>query len=315
VIAAVVAVLLLQGAAPQRAAQVTARISPETPAIGEAITIELRVRAPAGSEIRFPALPDSVNRVEPLDPRAIRDASTASIVDRTAVYRLIAFDTGSATLRFADITVRRDGAEVRYPVSLPPLRIYSVLPADTAARVPRPAQALLLVATIPWRLIVGLVVVLALAFFSWRRWRRWRAERLAAGPDVAERARLGFEHARALSLLEAGETGRYALAHVTVLRRYLSERFPTAIPALTAAELAPVLHAAEFPVLPDRAIDLLNRAEALAYARSDVTAGEADAMAVEAVTLVSDVETAWQARRNRHARDASLRSKIRRRRS
>ncbi|MEX2182555.1 MAG: hypothetical protein WD771_10970 [Gemmatimonadaceae bacterium] len=312
--AAVLLALLLQGVAPQRAAQVTARISPEAPAIGEVITVALRVRAPVGSEVRFPALPDSAVRVEALDPRAIRDASTASMLDRTAIYRLIAFDTGRATLRFGDVTIRRDGAERRYPVTLPALRIRSVLPADSTGRVPRPARGLLDADTTPWRWIVALVVVALLGYWSVRRWRAWRAERQAAGPDVAVRARLGFEHARALALLEAGETGRHALAHVAVMRRYLSERFPTALPALTAAELAPVLHAAQFPVLPERAVDLLKRAEALAFARAAATSTEAEAIAAAAMALVEDVETAWQARRERQLRDDAARRKTRQRR-
>ena len=311
---AVLVALLLQGTAPQRAAQVTARISPEAPAIGEVITVELRVRAPAGSEIRFPALPDSVFRVEALDPRAIRDASSASVLDRTAVYRLIAFDTGTARFRFADVTIRRDGAERRYPVNLPAVRIRSVLPADSTGRVPRPPRGLLEANTMPWRWLVAFVVVALLGYWSARRWRRWRAERIAAGPDVAVRARLAFEHAHALALLEAGETGRHAIAHVGVMRRYLSERFPTAIPALTAAELGPVLQEAAFPVLPDRAIDLLARSEALAFARAEATAGEAAAMAEAAAQLVEDVETAWQARRQRQLRDDTASRRTRRRR-
>ncbi len=310
--ASLLVALLLQGGGPSRPAQVTARITPETPAIGEAITIELRVRAPSGSEVRFPALPDSLERLELLDPREVRDASTATFVDRTAVYRLIAFDTGSARLRFADITVRRDGAERRHPVTLPALRIRSVLPADSTGRIPRPARDLLEANGAAWRWLVALVVLAALGYWSWRRWMAWRAARAAAGPDVAERARLGFAHARALALQEAGEHGRYALAHVAVLRRYLSDRFATALPSLTAAELAPVLVASDLPVLPERVTDLLVRAEALAFARAPTGAADAQAMAGAAIALVEDIETAWQARRLRQLRATGLRRTVRR---
>ena len=49
---------------------ITARVTPEAPAIGDPITIELRVRAPVGADVRFPVLPDTGTRIEPLDPRA-----------------------------------------------------------------------------------------------------------------------------------------------------------------------------------------------------------------------------------------------------
>lgn len=313
-ITAVALALLLQGAQPQRAAQVTARITPEQPAIGEAISVELRVRAPAGSEVRFPALPDSLERVEPLDPREIRDASSAAYLDRTAVYRLIAFDTGTARLRLGDVTISRDGAERRYPVTLPLLRIRSVLPADSTGRIPRPPRGLMEASTMAWRWFVALAVVLGLGVWAVRRWRRARAERLAAGPDPAERAELGFAHARALALLEAGEPGRHALAHVAVLRRYLSDRFPSASLSLTAAELEPVLRNGDFPVLPDRATELLGRAESLAFARAPATAADAEAMAGASVAVVEDVERALRARELRQLRDENARRKVKRRR-
>ena len=229
--------LLVQTAtAPVRVATVTARVTPEAPAIGESITVELRVRAPAGAEVRFPVLPDTGTRIEPLDPRVIRDASTADGVDRIAIYRLIAWDTGSVAVAFSDITVTRDGATQRHPVELGALRIRSVLPADSAQRVPRPAADPLHAPSLRWRLWVALAVILALAVAAHRRWRRWKRERAHAMPDAAGAARSAFVHARALGLLEAGEPGRHLLAHIAVMRRYLAERWPVAGADLTAAQ-------------------------------------------------------------------------------
>jgi hypothetical protein len=280
------------------AAQVTARITPERPGIGEPINIELRVRAPVGSEIRFPALPDSSEVVEPLDPRAIRDASTATMLDRTALYRLIAWDTGQRVVRFSDITVTRDGAETRYPVRLPTLQLRSVLPADTAGRVPRDARALIAIGGGWWRWILALLVVGVLGWFSWRAWRRRALARAAEGPDAAALADDAFAHAARLGLAEAGEHGRFALTHVDVMRRYLAARFPQADLARTAREVSDALVGAEFPILPERVGDLLLRTEPIAFARSAVSADEAHEIATEARAIVRDVEMAWRARRD-----------------
>ena len=291
---------------PMLAPQVTARITPDSVGVGEPILVELRVRAPIGSAVRFPALPDSSDVVEPLDPRSIRDASTASILDRTAVYRLIAWDTGRRVVKFADITVSKDGAERRYTVSLPTLRIRSVLPADTTRRVPRDARALLAIAGGLWRLWLGLAVVVVLLFLIGRAWRRRASVRAALGPDAAAVAKDGFAHAARLGLLEAGESGRFALTHVDVLRRYLAVRFPQAGPSRTAREVAEALIGTDFPVLPARVANLLLRSEPIAFARAEVSQDEARGIAAEARAIVGDVETAWRAR-------AESRTRVRRR--
>lgn len=282
--------------------QVTARITPDSVGVGEPVTVELRVRAPIGSEVRFPALPDSSEAVEPLDPRAIRDASTASILDRTAVYRLIAWDTGQRAIRFGDITVSRDGAETAYPVRLPAVRVVTVLPADTAKRVPRAARDPMEVPGAWWRLAVGLVVIAFLAWLSWRAWRRRSQTAATRGPDAATVAEQGFAHAARLGLVEAGEQGRFALMHVEVMRRYLGARFPQAGPSRTAREVIDALSGSEFPILPERVVALLLRAEPIAFARAALSGDEARVIAAEAKAIVREVETAIKARQQSDAK-------------
>ncbi len=296
--------LMLQGtAAPVRVPTVTARVTPEAPAIGDPITIELRVRAPVGAEVRFPVLPDTGTRIEPLDPRAIRDASTSEGVDRTAIYRLIAWDTGAVALAFTDVVVRRDGRDQRYPVQLGALTIRSVLPADTTLRVPKPAADALDAPSLRWRLWLGLVVLAALLIASYRRWRRWKRERADAPPDAIGAARAAFAHARALNLLEAGEPGRYLLAHIGVMRRYLAERWPVAGADLTAQELAHALPRGDFPILPERVVSLVSRGEGVAFARAPIENSEALQLGVEAAAVVEDLETVWSARRAQQTAD------------
>jgi hypothetical protein len=290
-------VLALQAAAtPVVAPIVSARMTPDTIGVGEAVTVELRVRAPIGSEVRFPAVPDSSEHVEPLDPRLVRDASTPDLIDRTAVYRLIAFDTGSRPIRFGDVTVARGGAEQRYRVALPPLHVRSVLPLDSASRQPRGPRQLMLVPWWWWRLAIGGAVLLLLGWLLLREWRRRRGALTERGPDAAETAAERFAHADALGLLDAGEPGRHALAHVDVMREYLASRFPAADRSLTARELAEALTGAEFPILPARVGDLLARAEPVAFARAPLSADDARAIAAETRAIVRDVETAWRTR-------------------
>lgn len=299
-------VLALQGAsAPVRAPTVTARVAPEAPAIGEPITVELRVRAPRGSEIRFPVLADTGTRIEPLDPRAIRDTPSSDQLDRTAVYRLIAWDTGSVDLAFSDIIVRRDGAEQRFPVRFETVRIRSLLPRDTAQRVPRDARAPMDVSSMPWRWWVAAAVVLSLAFWGWRRRHNRTAGAGPPDPGAAVRARAAFAHLRALDFLNAGEPGRHALAHVGVTRRFIGERWPALPVPLTAQELEAKLPEIDFPILPERLVSLARRSEALAYAAATITRPDAERVAVDAVSIVEDLEKVFQARKAREQLDAA----------
>lgn len=292
--AAALLLALLQGAGT--GASVTARVTPEAPGVGEPITLEVRVRAPAGSGVRFPVMPDTGTRLEPLDPRALRDGSTGSAVDRTAVYRFIAWDTGTVTLPLGDVTVERAGATQRYPVALAPIRIRSVLPGDSASRQPRPSRPPVDAASLRWRWWVALAVLAALAYASWRQWRRWRAVRAATPNGVGTGAQTAFAHVRALDLLSVGEPGRHALAHAGVMRRYLAGRWPELPESLTATELAARLATVEFPILPERVIDVARRAEDIAYARAAVTPEEAERLGMASEAVVRDVETVWTAR-------------------
>lgn len=303
------ALLLQGGVTVERAPTVRVRVSPEQPAVGEAITVELRVQAARGTLVRFPVLPDTGSRIEPLDPRRVTGSETPDGIEQVATYRLIAWDTGRVAPPFGDITLERDGRVTRYPVELGGLRIYSVLPADSAARQPKPARAALEAQTMPWRWLVALAVLALLGVWGWRR-QRGRQQALARlDPGAAQRARAAFAHLRALDLSSAGEPGRHALAHVQVLRRYIAERWPGIPAALTARELDARLRDAEFPVLPERLIGLVATVEPVAYAAAPIGAGEAERVALESTTLVEDLERAWVARRQREHEASRLKRK------
>lgn len=312
-IAALGLVVLLQGGVgAERAPTVRVRITPEQPAVGEPITIELRVRAPRGTLVRFPVLPDTGSRIEPLDPRSIAagegDASRGEI-EQVATYRLIAWDTGSVAPAFGEVSLERDGRVTRYAVPVGALRIRSVLPADSAARQPRPARGAADAPTMPWRWLVAAAVVALLSFWGWQRFRKTRAALATMDPGPFVRARAAFAHLRALDLSSAGESGRHALAHVQVLRRYVGERWPALPPALTARELHERLRGLEFPVLPERLVALAAAAEPVAYAAAPIPSGDAERVALEATAVVEDLEKAWVARQLREHEAARVKRK------
>lgn len=288
------------GGAPSVAMGVLVR--PAAVTVGEPFTVTLRVRAPLGADIRLPVGPDSGQPVEAVDPRAVRaTAAPPGTVERTAAYRLVAWDTGVQSSHLGDVVVTLDGRALRYPVSGDTVRVRSVLPADTALRTPRAARDVVL-ATRPWWLwaLVGAAGAAVLWLIGWW-WRRRRQRRLQPAPvDALVAARREFAHIEALDLLAAGEPGRHVALSVGVLRDYLAARIPAAGRSLTDPELLVAL-GDETAVPADRLAPLLAESDLIKFARRAVPNDRAAALGADARALVESIERRLAEQATAHA--------------
>jgi len=220
--------------------QLAVRIDPDTVTVGERFIAVLRVRAPAGATIEFPAAPDSAS-IPPTATRIIgepliRDEPARGATIRTAAYRMTAWDVGQQSLGLANIVVRADG-QVGY-VSLSSYRVFvrSVLPADSALRVPKPPRAQILVkpiSEIPWLLFFAALLLAALGRWLWQVYRRWRARPLE--PFAA--AEREFARIEALNLVAAGDGPRHVAMMVDTMRVYLARRVTGIELSHTSSEL------------------------------------------------------------------------------
>ena len=283
--------------AVQRGALVSVSVAPETVTVGEPFSVRIRVRAPKFATIHFPAVPDTADAIEAVDPRAMEEAGDAEFIDRTAVYRLVAWDVGRHTPHFANVIVGTGGSDQQYPVALPAVTVLSLLPADSAQRLPKDARDPVAPPGALWKLL--LLAALLLAGLAWFWWRRRRAHRAAAVPREAEpfaAATASFQALDALGLAAAGESGRHVIASVDVLRGYLARRFPDMRESLTPQEIERALKDADLPVLPERLAALLGRESSVRFARAGVTADEALALGKESRAIVRDIQTAYEAR-------------------
>jgi len=291
-LARVALLLALQGAAARPLVSVDVR--PATVAVGEPFTVHVRVRAPAGATIRFPAVPDSAGGVEAIDPRAIEDHSTRSLFDATATYRFIAWEPGRRLVPLGDVRWEQSrGAEV---LATGPVRVEvaSMLPADTAELVPRASRAPLDPPPAWWRWALGALGVLAIAVMAWRAWRR-RAS-VARPPDPFVDAQGAFAAVDQLGLVEAGEPGRAVLAYAEVMRTYLVRRFPQATDGLTTPEFVTTLAAHDLPIRPEEVAAVLHVSDAVKFAGADVDADRVRQVERAARAVVRDVQTAHEAR-------------------
>lgn len=284
-----------------------ASVTPDTVTVGDPFVVQLRVQLPAGAQVSFPVEPDSGAAVELLDPRRETRGASGDLTDVTAIYRMAAWDVGDQPLALGDVVVRVDGVERRLPLAALRVHVRSVLPADSAERVPKPARA-----PIPdyglWWLplaLLALAVLAAIALLVWaaRRWYRRRRPVLATGAAYRE-ALAAFERLDRLGLVAAGEPGRHVALAIEVLRDYLAARLPEARPSHTSGELVAALGGR--PEVPHERLDhVFGVADLVKFAAVPVGAAAAADTGREARALVEEVEHALRAREQREAEEAA----------
>jgi hypothetical protein len=296
VIALFAMLLLLQGAPaqPPAAPQVVVSIRPETVTVGDPFVVGIRIRAPRGSVIEFPAGPDTGGTVEMLDPRVVApwsaDSAATDVVDQVARYRLAAWRPGDQSFDLGAASVQSAAGTVEIPVGRLVVVVQSVLPADSALRVPKPARDIF-GPVVPWwwpwlPILVAAALLGGLLWWWWRRRRR----RLANQPEIDpyELAEREFARIEALGLLEAGERGRYVALMVEVLRDYLAARVPVAHPSLTSTELLEAMRRTTgAPV--DRLTPVLSESDLIKFARRPVSTERAREIGRDARAIVHDL--------------------------
>ena len=268
--------------------------APDTVTVGPPFRVILRVRAPLGAEVVFPEAPDSTGTIELVDPRQVATAPDTGALDQTATYRVVAWDVERQPIPLPDVVVRLDGVERRVPFSDVAVFVASVLPADSAARVPRPARPIFEFGRPWWHWLVLGLLALGIIGLLWWLWRRRRRGRAALAADPFAEAEEEFARVERRRLVEAGERSRYVALMVEVLRAYLARVSARAPTSLTTSEL---LHAVrDEPVPTSRLATLLAEADLIKFAARPVAADRARELGAEARAIVATVHEERQAR-------------------
>jgi hypothetical protein len=266
--------------------QAAVGIEPDTVRIGDPFVVQIWIRAPLGATITFPAAPDSSGTVQGLDPVRVETRPDSGGLVQWAYYRVAAWDIGDQTISLGDLVVTVAGRTRRVSLAGHKVFVATVLPADSAQRVPKPPRALYEFAA-PlwwfWAAIAALVIALLLLWWWLRRRKRGRPVAL---PDPFAQAEREFARIEALGLVEAGERGRYVALIVEVLRDYLASRFAKAPLSLTSTEVLAAVRGE--PTVPnDRLMRVLNEADLIKFARRQVTADRAREIGREARAIVT----------------------------
>ncbi len=273
---------------PQIPVQAGVTIERDTVTVGEVVRLTIRVRAPQGATIGFPTAVDSSAVVQPLDAPTVRNgADSASAADRIATYRLSAWDIGNQPITLGDVSVQTDVGERQVALTLPSLFVRSVLPADTALRIPKPARPILAVPspTPWWWWALGALAALVLGLLAWWIVRRRRG--VGTTGDPYRDASAEFDRIEKLRLIEAGEAGRHVTLMSDVVRRYLAARLEGVSLALTSGELQGAVRAV--PTVPHDALrDVFASVDPVKFANAPLTTERARAIGDEARAIVRD---------------------------
>ena len=277
---------LADGAQGQFPVDVRINIEKDSVRIGDPFRVFISVRAPRGATIEFPETLDSTATVQSIDPRAVFSQPDSNLFAQNAVYRVAAWDIGRQPIRVPDIVVKVGDRTRTIPIIGRAVFVVSVLPPDSASRVPKPARGIFEDPYIPWWFWAILAAIIATLVGLWWWWRR--RKRGGGAEEIIDpylRALREFERIERLGLVDAGERTRYVALVVDVLREYIAERASHAPLSMTSTELLAATQ--HFPTLPhDRLLRILNEADLVKFARRSVSADRARDIGREAKAIV-----------------------------
>jgi len=268
------------------AVQAAVGIEPDTVRVGDPFLVQIGIRAPLGATIAFPSAPDSTGAVQGLDPVRVETRPDSGGVVQWGYYRVAAWDIGEQAISLGDVVVTLGGRTRRISVSGRKVFVASVLPADSAQRVPKPPRPLYEFGAPLWWLWAALAAFALLLVLLWWWWRNRKRTRPVAVPDPFARAEREFARIEKLALVDAGERGRYVALVIEVLRDYLAARYPSAPLSLTSTELLGALRTAR-AVPNDRMLRVLNEADLIKFARRAVSTERAREIGREARAIVA----------------------------
>ncbi|HEX6576179.1 MAG TPA: hypothetical protein VF042_14525 [Gemmatimonadaceae bacterium] len=272
--------------------QLAVSVTADTVTVGQRFNLILRVRAPEGSTIEFPTTVDSassssITGMELIGKPAILTLPGTGANMMSAAYRLSMWDVGEQRIALPDIAVKYNG-QTGY-VSLADRHVFvrSVLPEDSAQRVPKPARPAIESVPfnwLPW--VTALATVLA-ALGLWRLWI-WYRRRRSAPLDPYAAAQREFARIEAMNLVAAGEGDRYAAMMSDVMRAYLARRVPEIERSHTSSEL--IAASGRIHSVASGLGELLWKTDLIKFAHATVAPDEATQLGRSSRDIVESVE-------------------------
>ena len=277
---AAVAMLPALAGAPAAAQQVRTVLLPDTATVGDVVSAVVRITLPPGFQV---AVPDSLPVSDTLENAGRRGLSEETLPsgekELTVVYPLTPWRPGDLTIPLIPLRIVGPGVDRQLTARLVTLHVRSVLPADTALRVPKPPKDVVGPNRLLWPYILAaiLALLLLLALLYWL-WRHLRRRVVVVAPEevltARERALRELDRVRAAGLLETDEVKAFYSRSTDAVRGYLDALDPTWGADRTTSELIPRVRTLDLKVAAALA-RLLDRADLVKFARFRPAAPEA----------------------------------------
>jgi hypothetical protein len=253
----------------------------------------VRVRAPRGAVIEFPQESDSAAAASPTTTQMIGKPAIQPLDDSTGVsvsaaYRLAAWDVGPQPLGIGAIMVRLHGDTGYVSLADRSVFVRSVLPEDSALRVPKPPRPAIDLAPFNWMPFLLAALALAAAALAWRTWV-WYRRRSRRPLDPFSAAEREFARIESMALVAAGKPEMHVALMSDAMRAYLAARVPGVERSQTSSEL--LSKAGDIHSSATGLGDLLWRTDLIKFARQPVPGDEAKQLGASARGIVRAVET------------------------
>lgn len=263
----------------------TVTLSPAVPAIGDTLTLALRVVAKPSVELLLPEFGEALDRfpVQDFVPTSKIDGEGRTVATQT--YRLDAPRSGR--LRIPPLLIefvdRRPGKQPA-PEGLDAyelltdeieFEVKSVLPTDAAAELVPPLGALLSrerLTSTPWGwIVVALLGIAGAAWFGSRAFTTWRTRARRQSAYAIARDRL--DQLLAAPLPSGEGLDPFFVRLSGVVRRYLEDRYELRAPELTTEEFLEAVSKSPDLTTEHRSLlrDFLRRADLVKFAHFEPT--------------------------------------------
>ena len=260
--------------------EVTVRLSPAEPVIGDILVLELEVRAEEGVELLMPEFGDALERFLIVDFAPREEIDIEGRTRALQRYRLQAPMSGKQSIPplLVEFVDRRPGQKAApedadaYEIETERIQfeVASVLPEDTLAEL-RPLLGRLVLpgagSVWTWVAIAALAAAIAIALpFALRTWLAWRARaREHSAYDIASAALSALAERRRPG---AEEMDTFYVELSRIIRLYLEDRFGLRSPELTTEEFLAVASGSPDLTQPLRTLlqDFLGRADLVKFA-------------------------------------------------
>jgi hypothetical protein len=250
----------------------TAKLDTTAIMIGDQIGLDLSLEAPKGSQIEWPALPDTlVPHVEIIKRGKTDSTLQNSILKLHRRLVITSFDSGYFNITPLKFSVRIPGSAQADTVATTDLFLQVYTPQVDTTKAFKPIKAPVtepytLGEILPW-VLLGLLVVGAIVFLIWYLRKRKQNQPLftrKAKPKLPphEEAIQRLEEVRLSRMWQAGKLKAYHSAITDIMREYIARRFRFDAREMTTAEIIQNLH--QEPVVNPEALNKVKSAFELA---------------------------------------------------